>query len=186
MTKLILASLGTDHHQFNRLVDWLDAVAVRYPDCKVIVQHGHSGAPGIATGHNFMPYDMLIDLMRSADLVVCHGGPGTIMDAHKAGHVPLMVPRDPALGEHVDGHQLRFASAIADSGRARVATDIAAFDAEVDRALSDTKPEIFIPRQRAPQEPMGMPLLAAELDGMPVQVRRLTPLMRSVRRVIQR
>ena len=46
--------------------------------------------------------------MARADIVITHGGPGTVADARASGHMPLAVPRDPAHGEHVDGHQQRF------------------------------------------------------------------------------
>ena len=39
-----------------------------------------------------------------------------IVEARRHGKRPLVVPRDHRLGEHVDGHQLRFARRLADEG----------------------------------------------------------------------
>nr|WP_246290489.1 glycosyltransferase [Nocardioides marinus] len=39
-----------------------------------------------------------------------------IMEARALGHLPLVVPRDPRLGEHVDDHQQRFARRAAEAG----------------------------------------------------------------------
>ena len=64
---------------------------------------------------------------------MCHGGPGLITEAREAGHVPLCVPRDPQLGEHVDGHQQRFAALAAREGVVRTVQSQEAFDDELDR-----------------------------------------------------
>jgi UDP-N-acetylglucosamine transferase subunit ALG13 len=116
VTDLVVVLLGTDHHPFDRLVSWSDEVARLRPDLRLVVQHGATRAPQYAEGHDFLPHRELLDLIREAAAVACHGGPGTIMDARGAGHVPVCVPRDPALGEHVDGHQMRFAALAARAG----------------------------------------------------------------------
>lgn len=109
--------LGTDHHPFPRLVDWIDDMALHLgPDTRFVVQHGASRAPLVADGRDFLPHDEIEELLARADAVVCHGGPGTIMDARNAGHVPVCVPRDPTLGEHVDHHQQRFAEMVDRAG----------------------------------------------------------------------
>jgi UDP-N-acetylglucosamine transferase subunit ALG13 len=109
--KLILASLGTDHHSFDRLVDWMDELATSLGDeVTVFVQHGHSAAPRVAQGAAFLSQEELCVLLAEATMVVTHGGPGTITDARRFGHTPICVPREPARGEHVDGHQVRFAT----------------------------------------------------------------------------
>ncbi|MFW6774487.1 glycosyltransferase [Nocardioides sp. CPCC 205120] len=140
---LVVALLGTDHHPFDRLVDWMDALAGALEGrAHVVVQHGHSAEPRVAEGHAFVGHDHLVRLVRGADVVVCHGGPGTIMDARRAGHVPVCVPRDPALGEHVDGHQQRFAEVAGDAGMVRLATGRADVSAAVLDALAGTGPRV--------------------------------------------
>lgn len=135
---MVLALVGTDHHPFNRLIDWLDEAAVRNPDVQFVVQHGASRAPTVARGNDFLAYDDLVRLAEEADVVVCHGGPGTIMDARGAGHVPICVPRDPELGEHVDGHQQRFAALMDEVGSVTAcSTDIAFQVALAERLLID-------------------------------------------------
>ncbi len=119
----MVALAGTDHHPYERMVEWVDAAAERRPDVRFLVQHGSTTrAPRVAEGAEFLAHDRLVALLREAAVVVCHGGPGTIMDAREAGHVPLCMPRDPALGEHVDGHQQRFAAHVGDAGVVRHVT----------------------------------------------------------------
>ena len=54
--------------------------------------------------------------MGSAAAVVCHGGPGTILGARHRGAVPIVVPRQHRLGEHVDDHQVAFSRRLAADG----------------------------------------------------------------------
>ena len=56
-----------------------------------------------------LPHRDLVDRLNRSNAVVLQGGPGGIMDARNAGVRPIVVPRDPQRGEHVDSHQLDFA-----------------------------------------------------------------------------
>lgn len=165
MSALVVALAGTDHHPFDRLVDWMDQAAERRPAVRFVVQHGATKAPRVAEGHDFLTHEVLRGLVATATVVVCHGGPGTIMDAREAGHVPLCVPRDPALGEHVDGHQQRFAALVGREGMVRHVTGQAEFELELDRALSHSRTsaaqEMAIRTRDAARAK-----LAAELDGL--------------------
>jgi UDP-N-acetylglucosamine transferase subunit ALG13 len=135
-----VALAGTDHHPFDRLVTWVDAAAARHPDVRFVVQHGSSsGPPRLAEGAAFLSHDRLVGLLAEATAVVCHGGPGTIMDAREAGHVPLCVPRDPRLGEHVDGHQQRFAAQADRAGAVHAVATLEEFLEELDRALREAR-----------------------------------------------
>jgi UDP-N-acetylglucosamine transferase subunit ALG13 len=135
VTALVLALAGTDHHPFDRLVQWVDEAACRHHDVRVVVQHGTARPPSAAEGRPFLNHDRLVELLAQASVVVCHGGPGTVLEAREAGHVPLCVPRDPRLGEHVDGHQQRFASLVGETGVVRVVSTQLTFHRELDRAL---------------------------------------------------
>lgn len=119
----VVASVGTDHHRFDRLVGWLDAFASANPDVDVFVQHGSSTPPRVAAGAKLLPLDDLRARFRAADAIVTHGGPATIMDAIDAGCTPLVVPRRPELGEHVDDHQVLFTERLAREGRIVVVDD---------------------------------------------------------------
>ncbi|MGO4257216.1 glycosyltransferase [Marmoricola sp. RAF53] len=119
----LVASVGTDHHPFDRLVGWLDEIArdgLGGRRTEVWVQFGSSRPPVRAGGAAFVAHAELVDRLREADLVVVHGGPSTILDALRAGHRPVCVPRDPGRGEHVDDHQVRFADFL----RARDVVDV--------------------------------------------------------------
>lgn len=131
----IIVTVGTDHHPFDRLVNWVDQWANDHPEVDVLVQRGRSDAPRHARSEAFMDPGSLAEAMADADAVVCHGGPSSIMEARAAGHRPIVVPRDPALGEHVDGHQLRFAAALEGEGLIDRPTTPAGLHALLDRSL---------------------------------------------------
>ncbi|RKS05602.1 UDP-N-acetylglucosamine transferase subunit ALG13 [Nocardiopsis sp. Huas11] len=132
----VVVSLGTDHHSFDRLVRWIDDYAHRHRDLRVLVQHGHSAAPSRADGTPFLPGEELGELMRRARVVVTHGGPGTILQARGTGHLPIVVPRDPELDEHVDDHQLLFVQRLEDTERVRSCTTPQQLAGLIDRALA--------------------------------------------------
>ncbi|RZT77705.1 UDP-N-acetylglucosamine transferase subunit ALG13 [Micromonospora violae] len=113
----LLAAVGTDKHRFDRLVDWLAQWhAQATGPITLTVQHGHTNAPQLPGAVPFLGHDALQQAMIDADLVVCHGGPATILEARRHGHLPIVVPRDPARGEHVDNHQLLFARRLGAAG----------------------------------------------------------------------
>jgi UDP-N-acetylglucosamine transferase subunit ALG13 len=165
VTALVLALTGTDHHPFDRMVQWIDAAAVRRRDVHFVIQHGMTRPPVEAEGHDFLAHDRLVSLLEQASVVVCHGGPGTIMDAREAGHVPLCVPRDPWLGEHVDGHQQRFAALLGEVGVVRAISSQDGFHHELDRALEDgPDPAVGLTGSRVRDAARAQ--VAAELDNL--------------------
>lgn len=104
----ILVLLGTDVHPFLRLREWSDRWAIDHPDDDVLVQHGATPAPRVARGVALMTPADLDAAIAASDIVVSHGGPGTLTTARRGGRLPVVIPRDPERDEHVDGHQVAF------------------------------------------------------------------------------
>lgn len=102
----ILVALGTDEHPFAHAVDLVGRLR---PEHRLVIQHGHTPARDWTdvTWLDFVPFEAIRDLMRGADVVVCHAGVGTIMTALSFGRRPVVVPRLASRGEHVDDHQLQ-------------------------------------------------------------------------------
>lgn len=134
----IVVSLGTDHHRFDRLVDWLDEwVAEHAADVTVTLQHGHSRPSRYADNLQIVARDQLLAAMRAADVVITQAGPGSMVDAHDSGHLPVVVPRSAALHEVVDDHQSIFAELMERLGDCVVARDSSALRELLDRATND-------------------------------------------------
>ncbi len=116
-TPLLLTVVGTDVHPFDRLMSWLQRWhAERSQPVRLIVQYGHSGRPEMPGVADFLGHEELQRAMAEAALVVCHGGPATITEARRTGHLPIVVPRDPLYREHVDNHQQLFSRRLAAAG----------------------------------------------------------------------
>jgi UDP-N-acetylglucosamine transferase subunit ALG13 len=115
---LLLVTVGTDHHPFDRLVGWAGAWLAAHPGTlRCLMQTGTSAPPaGPAEWQAYLEFGALQAAMASAAAVVCHGGPGTILGARHMGAVPIVVPRQHRLGEHVDDHQVAFSRRLAAEG----------------------------------------------------------------------
>ena len=115
---LLLVTVGTDHHPFDRLVRWADAwLAKGGAAMRCLMQTGTSAPPaGGVSWRPYLEFGALQAAMASAAAVVCHGGPGTILGARHMGAVPIVVPRQHRLGEHVDDHQVAFSRRLAADG----------------------------------------------------------------------
>lgn len=124
----IFVTVGTDHHPFDRLVRWVDEwLATEGRGVTCFMQTGTSRVPRHADWRPYLAYEEMVSLMASARVVVCHGGPGTVMLSLALGKKPIVVPRHRSLGEHVDDHQVKFCRRAADRGDLYLAEDEEAF-----------------------------------------------------------
>ena len=111
---MILVMVGTNKYPFDRLVRAADDLASLD---EVVVQRGTSTVvPTYAQSVDFVPFDKLVELVKTAQLVVTHAGVGSIVVSLSQGRIPVVVPRLARFGEHVDDHQLQIASAFSDRG----------------------------------------------------------------------
>ncbi|MEV0596378.1 glycosyltransferase [Nonomuraea cavernae] len=137
MKRTVFVSVGTDHHDFSRLVGWCDTWAAAHRDeARCVVQHGTSRPPRHAEGHAYLGHEEVDRLMAEAAVIVSHGGPTTIAEARRRGVKPIVVPRSPVLNEHVDDHQQLFCARLAASGLIAVAGSEAELGTLVSRALT--------------------------------------------------
>lgn len=104
---LVVGTVGTDHHPFDRFLVWMGEVQSRL-GVEVMVQRGATAEVSTVSCVEYLAADELEGLLQRADAAVCHGGPGTISLAMRCGHRPIVIARDPARGEHVDDHQMRY------------------------------------------------------------------------------
>jgi UDP-N-acetylglucosamine transferase subunit ALG13 len=137
----VFVTVGTDHHPFDRLVDmveaWASARCAAGKPVRVFFQYGTSRSPHGQESADYLDYGQMLAKMRSAGAIVCHGGPATIMGSRAAGRVPIVVPRLPELGEHVDSHQVRFATLLDERGEVCLARDARHLWELLDAALAD-------------------------------------------------
>ena len=107
MRRKILVIVGTHEQQFDRLVKASDALAKNHD---VFIQSGYSDyQPQIAEFEKMVSFKKIETLTKWADIIITHGGPGSILDALKIKKVPIVIPREKKYGEHVNDHQVQFA-----------------------------------------------------------------------------
>lgn len=109
-------AVGTDRREYRRLLDVVEqAIEDGVLPGPVRAQVGPTTweGPGV-TARAYMTTEELDAEVRSAQLVVCHGGAGIISSALSAGRTPIVVPRRAALGEHIDDHQYQLTRKLAD------------------------------------------------------------------------
>lgn len=105
---MIFVTLGTHPAPMDRLILALDALAT--PDEEIVIQAAAVGCrPDRVSLVPVLEADQFQAHLRRSELLICHGGPGTIISALKTGHPLLVVPRRHCYGEHVDDHQVEFA-----------------------------------------------------------------------------
>ena len=117
----VVVTVGTSTFSgFRRLV--VKLLDLLPPDGEVLWQTGSTDLTGLdIDGHESLLATELEDAMREAELVIAHAGAGSALTALACGRYPILVPRDPAHGEHVDAHQFEIADRLASAGLAEVA-----------------------------------------------------------------
>ena len=88
-------------------------------------------------GAAYLSHEETRERIAGADAIVCHGGPGTIVDCLRSGTMPIVVPRRHSEGEHVDDHQVRFAARLEESAYIKVAHSSAELAELLEAALQD-------------------------------------------------
>lgn len=123
----IYVSVGTHEQSFQRLLDEVANQIIRTDD-EWIVQYG------VGTWDHRLPTRRAVEYLSSeevlatlewADVMVSQSSPGNTFGALESGVWPIVLGRQKRFGEHVDDHQLRFASALAEM---RLATKLSSAD----------------------------------------------------------
>jgi UDP-N-acetylglucosamine transferase subunit ALG13 len=136
---LVLVTVGTDSYPFERLIRWVDTWLAGGAGSRVhcVVQHGTARPAQRADSHAYLAFDELERLVAEADVVVAHGGPGTIMLCSDRKKKPIVVARLPEYGEVVDRHQVSFTQRLDAEGEIALVESEQALNLTLDRFLAD-------------------------------------------------
>jgi UDP-N-acetylglucosamine transferase subunit ALG13 len=106
----VFVVVGNARQPFRRLLEAVDDLAGTplLRGSHVVLQTGHDREFEAVhcDQQDFFPPPRFEELMARADVVICHGGNGTIFDALRAGKRPVVMPRRRQYGEHLNDHQL--------------------------------------------------------------------------------
>jgi UDP-N-acetylglucosamine transferase subunit ALG13 len=117
-------SVGNATQPFDRLLQAVASCLADLPQ-PVFVQHG-SGKnifEGACNSTPFVTMDEFSKYIQNAQLLILHGGAGSIINAVRAGKVPVVMPRRYHLNEHIDDHQVELANELALNGKIIVCED---------------------------------------------------------------
>lgn len=113
-----LLVVGTHTAPFDRLVRMVaDAVGAGVLPAPVLAQVGPSRVeiPGVEV-HEFLAPEAMAAAIARAEVIVSHGGAGSLSGALRTGHRPIVLGRAKAFGEHFDDHQRQLMGKLAASG----------------------------------------------------------------------
>ena len=142
---LIFVTLGTQDKGFTRL---LEAVQKQIDNGnikeQVIVQAGYTNF----TSRNMKIFDLVDndkfnEYMKKCDLLITHGGVGSIVSGLKNGKIVIAAPRLKKYKEHTNDHQLQIVKAFAKNGYILSLTNFDDFDKVLEKSKS-FKPKKYI------------------------------------------
>ncbi len=115
---MIFVTLGTQDKDFSRLLKAIDkAIDKNEITDEVIVQ---AGSTKYQSNHmkifDLIPMDEFEKLMKSCDLLITHGGVGSILTGLKYHKKVLAVPRLKKYGEHENDHQKQIVEEFSNKG----------------------------------------------------------------------
>lgn len=118
MDLLILVLLGTQDKSFHRLLDSIsEQIKEGNIKDKVIVQAGHTKYESKDMEiFDLIPTNELSELITNANLIITHGGVGSIMECIKNNKVIIAAPRLKKYNEHVNDHQIQIIEEFAGKG----------------------------------------------------------------------
>ena len=111
---MILVTLGTQKQSFERLLKYVGNANI---DDEVIVQKGKTEYDSDKMKlFNFITYDEMSEYIDKADVIITHGGTGSVIGPLRKGKKIIACARLSKYGEHVDDHQTELVSVFTSKG----------------------------------------------------------------------
>lgn len=95
--------LGNSEYEVDRIADLLGCLGNVIDKSEFVIQ-GRLQIPGYKNVKRLSTSEM-VGLIKSVDIVMCHGGYGMLQQCFSCGVIPFCFPRRAAYCEHIDDHQ---------------------------------------------------------------------------------
>ncbi len=104
---MILVLLGTQNNSFHRLLEEIEKlIEKKVIEDEVIVQSGYTKYESSNMKiFGLIPKQKLEQYQNKADVIITHGGVGSIISSIKKGKKVIAIPRNHEYNEHVNNHQ---------------------------------------------------------------------------------
>lgn len=115
---MILVLLGTQDKPFARLLEEIDKLKKKKViKDKIIVQAGFTKYESENMEiFDLKPVEELLELQKEADLIITHGGVGSILSNLQIDKKVIAVPRLEEYGEHTNNHQIQIVNEFFNTG----------------------------------------------------------------------
>ncbi len=139
---MILVTAG--HKEFDRLIKKMDSIS-KDIDKEVIMQIGYKPRyfPKNGKYYHFIQRCEIDEYFKRAELIISHCSVGVLLRAQKHLKPIIMVPRQYALKEHIDDHQVGFAKMLIEQDNIqgiKFIFDINELRNTIEQVLQDKKP----------------------------------------------
>ena len=143
---MILVMLGTQNNSFERLLEELDKLKEKkIIKEKIIVQAGYTKYESKNLEvFDFIDKDKLEKYQDEADIIITHGGVGSIISSLKKDKKVIAVPRLKKYEEHVNDHQKDIVESFSDNGYIIGIQDVKELEAAYNKIVK-FKPKKYIP-----------------------------------------
>lgn len=138
---MILVTLGTQKQQFTRLLDYIENSDINE---EIIVQAGHTKYESKKMKiFDFIDYEDMNKYVKKANIIITHGGTGSIVGPLKENKIVIACPRKKEYLEHVDNHQEEIVDVFYESNMILKLDETKKLD-EVIKIAKTFKPKKFI------------------------------------------
>ena len=138
---MTLVTLGTQHQEFTRLLDYIEKSDLKG---EIIVQAGYTKYESKRMKiFDFISYDEMEKYIDKSDLVITHAGTGSIVMPLKKDKKVIACARLSKFGEHVDDHQVELVDVFYSEGYILKVDEDTPLD-EVLKNIKDFKPKKFV------------------------------------------
>lgn len=141
---MILVLLGTQNNSFKRLLDEIKKLIEKGKiNEEVIVQAGHTKYESDKMQiFDFIPREELEKYQEKADLIITHGGVGSIISSLEKEKKVIAVARLHEYGEHVNNHQKEIVELFNKKGYILGITNVDDLENAIDK-IKDFSPEKY-------------------------------------------
>ena len=115
---MIFLTVGTQDKPFTRIIQAVEQAVIdgKIKD-EIIVQAGNTKYESkVLNVLNYVPFDKFNNYLLKADIIITHGGVGSILNALKLKKKVIAVPRLEKYGEHINDHQLQVIKKMTEQG----------------------------------------------------------------------
>ena len=133
---MIFITLGTQDKPFTRLLDNVEQLLKKL-NTRVVVQAGCTKYESqYMEIFDLLPMDEFEQLIDSCDILITHGGVGTIVTGLKKNKTIVAVPRRKKYGEHTNDHQIQIIEEFSKKGYILAVNDFNNFENILKQAKS--------------------------------------------------